>query len=130
VSFILPRSYNQAHSHIAEGISIPASYTAYLAPLSASKLYNDPSATLREIKGAETPYVVMFHAVNTLSGDGDEYTRCGARIQDCWDFEHPRKQVVLDPQGNLDLPIYEEHNDEVSQQAFRSPTPITIAPAI
>ncbi|KAG9091882.1 methyltransferase protein [Ceratobasidium sp. 370] len=26
-----------------EGISIPASYTAYLAPLSASMLYNDPS---------------------------------------------------------------------------------------
>ncbi|KAG8747291.1 methyltransferase protein [Ceratobasidium sp. 414] len=84
-----------------EGISIPASYTAYLAPLSASMLYNDPSATLRETKGAETPYVVMLHAVNSLSEDGgDDHPRCGARIQDCWDFEHPRiHNVVLDPQG-------------------------------
>ncbi|ELU40773.1 shk1 kinase-binding protein 1 [Rhizoctonia solani AG-1 IA] len=85
----------------AEGISIPASYTAYLAPISASRLYNDPSGLLRETKGAETPYVVMLHAINTLSGDEeDKHPRCGPKIQDCWTFEHPRK-IVLDPQGEL-----------------------------
>ncbi|QRW18045.1 protein arginine N-methyltransferase 5 [Rhizoctonia solani] len=82
-----------------EGISIPASYTAYLAPISASRLYNDPSGLLRETKGAETPYVVMLHAINTLSGDEeDKHPRCGPKIQDCWTFEHPRK-IVLDPQA-------------------------------
>jgi protein arginine N-methyltransferase 5 len=87
-------------SSAAEGISIPSSYTAYLAPISASKLYNDPSGALRETKAAETPYVVMLHAINTLSADGgDDRPTCGSKIQDCWDFEHPRSGIVLDPQG-------------------------------
>ncbi|KAG9073552.1 methyltransferase protein, partial [Ceratobasidium sp. UAMH 11750] len=103
-----------------EGISIPASYTAYLAPLSASMLYNDPSGALRETKGSETPYVVMLHAVNTLSEDGgDDHPRCGARIQDCWDFEHPRtNNVVLDPQG---LPFTNTHNNRSCHLTFHIP---------
>ncbi|KAG8688974.1 methyltransferase protein [Ceratobasidium sp. 395] len=103
-----------------EGISIPASYTAYLAPLSASKLYSDPSATLRETKGAETPYVVMLHAVNILSEDGgDDHSRCGAKIQDCWEFDHPRTHnVVLDPQG---LPFTNTHNNRSCHLTFHIP---------
>ncbi|QRV75151.1 protein arginine N-methyltransferase 5 [Ceratobasidium sp. AG-Ba] len=119
-----------------EGISIPASYTAYLAPLSASKLYSDPSGTLREIKGAETPYVVMLHAVNILSEDGgNDHPKCGAKIQDCWDFEHPRTHnVVLDPQGALKpeqqaaiftlssgLPFTNTHNTRSCHLTFRIP---------
>ncbi|KAF8674146.1 class I-like SAM-binding methyltransferase superfamily [Rhizoctonia solani] len=101
-----------------EGISIPASYTAYLAPISASRLYNDPSGLLRETKGAETPYVVMLHAINTLSGDEeDKHPRCGPKIQDCWTFEHPRK-IVLDPQG---LPITNTHNNAACHLTFHIP---------
>ncbi|KAG8763650.1 methyltransferase protein [Ceratobasidium sp. 423] len=93
----------------AEGISIPASYTAYLAPISASRLYNYPSGILRDTKGAETPYVVMLHAINTLSGDSeDRHPRCGPKIQDCWTFEHPRK-IVLDPQaGYFEAVLYKD----------------------
>ncbi|KDN44206.1 hypothetical protein RSAG8_05679, partial [Rhizoctonia solani AG-8 WAC10335] len=101
-----------------EGISIPASYTAYLAPISASKLYNDPSGILRDNKGAETPYVVMLHAINMLSGgDEDKHPRCGPTIQDCWTFEHPRK-IVLDPQG---LPITNTHNNASCHLTFHIP---------
>ena len=81
------------------GISIPSSYTAHLAPLSSSKLYNEARLTKDE-KSLETPYVVMFQAVNILSGtkaysDG----RCGPQIQECWEFEHPRRDAVLNSQG-------------------------------
>ncbi|CAE6354001.1 unnamed protein product [Rhizoctonia solani] len=86
-----------------EGISIPASYTAYLAPISASKLYNDPTGILRDIKGVETPYVVMLHAINVLSGSDED--------------KHPRK-IVLDPQG---LPITNTHNNAACHLTFHIP---------
>lgn len=42
----------------------------------------------------------MFQAVNILSGQGaDDGGRCGPQIQECWEFEHPRRDVVLDEQG-------------------------------
>ena len=48
----------------------------------------------------ETPYVVMFQNVNILSGDGGGAGgRCGPKIQECWDFEHPTKDVTIDERG-------------------------------
>lgn len=50
------------------GISIPASYTAYLTPIAAPKLHADilaRKATDRE--APNTPYVVMLHAIDYLS---------------------------------------------------------------
>jgi protein arginine N-methyltransferase 5 len=42
----------------------------------------------------------MFQAVNILSGQGaNDGGRCGTQIQECWDFEHPRRDVVLDERG-------------------------------
>src|ERR1700754_4582897 len=76
---------------LAQGISIPSSYTAHLAPLSSSKLYNEARA-VKDEKSLETPYVVMFQAVNLLSGDGPGLSGlCGPQVQECWEFEHPRK---------------------------------------
>lgn len=84
---------------LANGISIPSSYTAYLAPLSSSKLYNEVHAG-KDDKASETPYVVMFQAVNILSGQGDgNGGRSDTQIQECWEFEHPRRDVVLDERG-------------------------------
>ena len=85
----------------ATGISIPSSYTAHLAPLSSSKLYNEARSSKND-KSLETPYVVMFQAVNILSGtkatvDG----RCGPQVQECWEFEHPRRDALLNPSGML-----------------------------
>lgn len=89
---------------IAEGISIPASYTAHLAPVSSSKLhcevqdYATKKNKNQEI-ATETPYVVMFQQVNILSGAQTGPGRCGPRIQECWSFEHPRRDMILDSRG-------------------------------
>ncbi|KZT07625.1 PRMT5-domain-containing protein [Laetiporus sulphureus 93-53] len=101
-----------------EGISIPASYTAHIAPLSSSKLLNETRVT-KEEKAAETPYVVMFQAINILSGDGGGLSgNCGPKVQECWEFEHPRRDAVLNEQG---LPPTNSHNARSIQLAFHIP---------
>lgn len=92
----------------ADGISIPASYTSFLAPISSSKLHADvtlPSLTatshLGGIHPAERPYVVMFSASHILSGSGG---RLGVeKIQECWGFDHPRPEIVVDENGESPL---------------------------
>lgn len=50
------------------GISIPASYSAHLTPISAPKLHADITAqTVSNPAAPETPYVVMLHAIDYLS---------------------------------------------------------------
>jgi protein arginine N-methyltransferase 5 len=95
----------------AEGISIPASYTAHLAPLSSNKLFSAVRAqsgkrNKTEESAFETPYVVMFQQVNLLSGNQDlnsvnAGSRAGPRIQECWSFEHPRRDMVTDDAGKF-----------------------------
>ena len=102
------------HLYPAEGISIPASYTAHIAPLSSSKLFNE-TRTTKDVKAAETPYVVMFQAINILSGNGGGLSgNCGPKVQECWEFEHPRKDAVLDERGGClaePNPLPEKCND-------------------
>ena len=53
-------------------------------------------------KGLETLYVVMLQSYNFLATDSPGYLhgdRCGGRIQRCWEFEHPRRDAVLDDRG-------------------------------
>eukprot|EP01125_Pyxidicula_operculata_P019865 TRINITY_DN7223_c0_g1_i1.p1 TRINITY_DN7223_c0_g1~~TRINITY_DN7223_c0_g1_i1.p1 ORF type:complete len:620 (-),score=124.58 TRINITY_DN7223_c0_g1_i1:101-1960(-) len=59
------------------GISIPADYTSYLAPMSTVKLYNE-IANLNNKKGFEKGYVVKYHAAHVI-----------AEPQDCFTFLHP-----------------------------------------
>lgn len=50
------------------GISIPASYSAHLTPISAPKLHADvTNQAISNPAAPETPYVVMLHAVDFLS---------------------------------------------------------------
>lgn len=124
-------------SFAANGISIPSSYTAHLAPLSSSKLHQEARSTKSE-KSLETPYVVMFQAVNILSGTKlpDPDDRCGPQVQECWEFEHPRKDVVVNAQGefhararcmglhskaNLGLPFTNSHNARSANLRFYIP---------
>ncbi|GLB40203.1 putative class I-like SAM-binding methyltransferase superfamily protein [Lyophyllum shimeji] len=101
-----------------DGISIPSSYTAHLAPLSSSKLFNEARAA-KDFKSLETPYVVMFKAVNILSGDGGGLSgKCGPQIQECWEFEHPRRDPVLDARG---LPKTNSHNARSAKLHFYIP---------
>ncbi|KAI9495723.1 PRMT5 arginine-N-methyltransferase-domain-containing protein [Zychaea mexicana] len=83
-----------------DGISIPASYTAYVTPLSSSKLYNEVAA-YKDLVHFETPYVVMFQQVCEL-----------APSKPVWTFEHPNKAIDDDPQNNL-------HNTRYSQAKFQ-----------
>ncbi|KIJ52640.1 hypothetical protein M422DRAFT_65066 [Sphaerobolus stellatus SS14] len=104
-----------------DSISIPSSYTAYLAPLQSSKLHNEINTGDNVLKGMETPYVVMFHAVNILSGDpqpGSSLKRCGGKIQKAWDFIHPRRLNVLDAKG---LPLTNTHNVRSANLNFYIP---------
>lgn len=120
--FPFPTKYR--HNLPATGISIPSSYTSHLAPLSSSKLYNEARALRND--SLETPYVVMFQAVNILSEDKSE---CGSKIQECWEFEHPRRDsgnengdsgsmVVVDERG---LPLTNHHNVRSARLRFWIP---------
>ncbi|KAG5647401.1 hypothetical protein DXG03_000472 [Asterophora parasitica] len=101
-----------------DGISIPSSYTAHLAPLSSSKLFNEARAS-KDLKSLETPYVVMFQAVNILSAEGGGLSgKCGPQIQECWEFEHPRRDPVLNARG---LPKTNSHNARSAKLNFYIP---------
>ena len=96
---------------IEDGISIPSSYTAYLTPISSSKLFNEAGGSKdgkdasRE-RSLETPYVVLPQSFNFLSEDVNGSGpglggRCAPRVQMCWEFEHPRREAFLDSRGEL-----------------------------
>uniref|UniRef100_A0A8C9VFA8 Protein arginine N-methyltransferase 5 n=1 Tax=Scleropages formosus TaxID=113540 RepID=A0A8C9VFA8_SCLFO len=64
------------------GVSIPCSYTSFLAPLSSSKLYNEVRGCRERDKDPEchfeTPYVVRLHNFHEL-----------ADPKPCFTFSHP-----------------------------------------
>lgn len=72
----------------------------------------------------------MFQAVNILSGTkpnenslGEEELRhgngsCGPQVQECWEFEHPRRDAVLNAQG---LPFTNSHNARSANLRFWIP---------
>uniref|UniRef100_A0A3B3SD68 Protein arginine N-methyltransferase 5 n=1 Tax=Paramormyrops kingsleyae TaxID=1676925 RepID=A0A3B3SD68_9TELE len=65
-----------------DGVSIPSSYTSFLAPLSSSKLYNEVRGCRERDKDPEchfeTPYVVRLHNFHQL-----------AEPKPCFSFSHP-----------------------------------------
>jgi type II protein arginine methyltransferase len=68
------------------GISIPASYTAHLTPILAPRLHADIShRATNDATVAETPYVVMLHAIDYAAISVPEYPR----FQQAWEFVHP-----------------------------------------
>ncbi|KAI9487100.1 MAG: PRMT5 arginine-N-methyltransferase-domain-containing protein [Benjaminiella poitrasii] len=86
------------------GISIPASYTAYAAPLASTRLFNNVG-TYKDFERFETPYVVLFQQVCEL-----------APSKALWDFEHPNQT------GNIALhggnPLNNLHNKRYSKVEF------------
>ncbi|KAG0055926.1 hypothetical protein BGZ83_007049 [Gryganskiella cystojenkinii] len=74
-----------------EGISIPANYSTFVAPMASNKLHADVSA-FKDLAHMETSYVVMFKAISLL-----------AQPKPIWVFEHPNRQdipVNQDPLSN------------------------------
>lgn len=68
-----------------DGVSIPQSYTSFLAPLASTKLHNEVKAYGESVKDMETAYVVKIHRGKTL-----------AKPQECFKFEHPNRAEVID----------------------------------
>uniref|UniRef100_A0A7N6A351 Protein arginine N-methyltransferase 5 n=1 Tax=Anabas testudineus TaxID=64144 RepID=A0A7N6A351_ANATE len=69
-----------------DGVSIPCSYTSFVAPLSSSKLYNEVRGCRERDKDPEshfeTPYVVRLHNFHQL-----------ADPKPCFTFTHPTKDM-------------------------------------
>lgn len=66
------------------GVSIPQSYTSYLAPLTSSKLWNDAKA-YKDLAHMETPYVVKLHRFSLIAPPERVFT-----------FHHPNEDRVID----------------------------------
>ena len=66
------------------GVSIPQSYTSYLAPITCSKLWNDAKA-YNDLAHMETPYVVKLHRYSLMAEPLPVFT-----------FEHPNHDRVID----------------------------------
>mmetsp|Transcript_14028 Transcript_14028/g.22912 ORF Transcript_14028/g.22912 Transcript_14028/m.22912 type:complete len:579 (-) Transcript_14028:1110-2846(-) len=66
------------------GISIPYEYTSFLAPITASKLWNGAKA-FKEAKYMETMYVCKLHCFSNF-----------APVQPCFTFAHPSWNKVID----------------------------------
>ncbi|CAJ0758011.1 12236_t:CDS:10 [Entrophospora sp. SA101] len=81
----------------SDGISIPSSYTTYIAPLSSHKLYNEV-ASYKDLVHFETPYVVMFQQVNLLSDP-----------KELWNFHHPNKNIKF---NNHDIHFWRLTNNK------------------
>lgn len=61
----------------------------------------------------------MFQAVKILSGDnGGLSGMCGPRIQETWEFVHPRPDILTNAQG---LPITNTHNVRSAHLRFHIP---------
>ncbi|KAF9169828.1 hypothetical protein BGX21_008741 [Mortierella sp. AD011] len=89
-----------------DGISIPANYTAFVAPMSSNKLHADVSS-FKDLTHFETSYVVMFKAISLL-----------AQPKPIWVFEHPnRKDIPLDQN-----PLSNHHNIRSGSIEFTSKT--------
>lgn len=86
------------------GISIPASYTSFLAPISSSKLYGEVMR-YDDLEHLETPYVVKFRQTYDI-----------APPQSTWTFQHPHNDIMdLPGQSN-----FNGHNKRYSHNLFAS----------
>ena len=99
------------------GISIPASYTAYMTPITAPKLYADISNRFKNDDSAyDRPWVVMLYAIdylstNTTSTSSSESTTT-PNIFPVWSFHHgPSVSAPIDPSNR--------HNVRHARLTFR-----------
>jgi protein arginine N-methyltransferase 5 len=83
-----PECLDGAQRFLAEdGISIPHSYTSYLAPITSSKLHEEVK-NLKKLQHLETPYVVRLYAHTVL-----------AENQEVFYFSHPNSEAEEEGKG-------------------------------
>jgi type II protein arginine methyltransferase len=90
------------------GISIPASYTAHISPISSSRQHAELSrrARIGESGTFDTPYVVWLQAFDHLRTEDP-----AQKIQYLWQFEHPNRNTLH--RGN-------SHNKRHATATFRT----------
>ena len=109
-----PECLDGAQRFLAEdGISIPYSYTSYLAPITSSKLHEEVK-NLKKLKHLETPYVVKLFAHTVL-----------AKNQEVFYFSHPNREMQMEGEGGLANQI---DNERFKMLTFRRPE--TSPPAV
>ena len=105
-----------------DGISIPASYTAFLTPINAPKLHADISArAAHDPTAPHTPSVVMLHAIDFLSTTSPSSSTPSQAPQDpaipkilpAWSFTHGPS---LAPPASF----MNRHNKRQSRLTFRT----------
>ncbi|SNX82435.1 related to protein arginine N-methyltransferase [Melanopsichium pennsylvanicum] len=107
------------------GISIPSSYTAFLSPLSSSKLHtevlNGSNAALSTAvqKSSETPYVVLFQNVALLAARGGRHNV--EQVQESWTFEHRPSAITPLVYDEAGLPATNGHNIRSAKHTFHIP---------
>ncbi|KAH8929689.1 PRMT5-domain-containing protein [Atractiella rhizophila] len=105
------------------GVSIPCSYSSWLAPITTSKIHAELSSPTFKINSpegrpAEQPYVVMLNAFHILSGRGGREDR--EKVQECWNFFHgPESSFMTDGKG---LPLNNHHNIRTASLTFHIPS--------
>ena len=113
------------HLLAPHGISIPQSYTAYLTPIAAPKLYADIlNRKTWDPTAPETPSVVWLHAIDYLSVAGDGPVQHASAedplptssvipdVQTAWSFCHRPVGVFSEPTlGNA-------HNTRIARLDF------------
>lgn len=81
-----PECLDGANNLLKEGgISIPSSYTSFLAPIASTKLHNEVKAFGDSIREMETSYVVKIHRGRLVSPPKPLFT-----------FTHPNRAGVID----------------------------------
>lgn len=105
-----------------DGISIPASYTAFLTPINAPKLHADISArAAHDPTAPHTPSVVMLHAIDFLSTDPSISSTTSQASQDsaipkilpAWSFTHG--PALAPPASSMN-----RHNKRHAHLTFRT----------
>ena len=105
-----------------DGISIPASYTAFLTPINAPKLHADISArTTHDPTAPHTPSVVMLHAIDFLSTNSQSTSTPSQASQDpdipkilpAWSFTHG--PTLAPPTSSMN-----RHNKRQTRLIFRT----------
>lgn len=93
-----PECLDGAQSFLkSDGISIPSSYTSFVAPLSSAKLHMEVANVKDKEKAYphanfETPYVVRLHNADVL-----------AEPQSCFTFTHPNKEIPINNERYVSL---------------------------
>lgn len=108
------------------GISIPASYSAHVTPIAAPKLHTDIAHGMSGMdrNAAETPYVVMFNAIDYLS------TTSATPVENQAVEATSPTSPAAPPTSTAPMPYSKAHTRAAQSPPLQSVTPPAVTPII